>query len=433
MLKKTSRLLCFLIGASVLAPFSASAEGEFVTPGFSFKDETLNNDQEIESDPFNYRKPPIKYKGLIIQGDLSIEQAYNSNIRAEKDNTESDFITTISPRLLMQKNVSRHSFFIDTTADVKRAFDISDENTEDYTATFGADLEAYHNLRMPIRAGIMQNHRDRRSITSGTKTTTPIEIDTKFVNGGIAYNPNRVRVAANVQYAEQRNANNTFLETGAQSVFEDSDVDITTYDLNLSYSLRTSFRPFLNLRFENSDYLRLTFENGSFSGNNRDNDYLQGLVGTIFNYKGILYGGAAIGIDSRDYDDETIDDTSNLSFVLNTNWVPYRKSRFNLSLSQSNVEDNQVTSGYDSTMINFSYARELQQDFYSQVSLGYHLQEFSSINRTDDNYLAGLKLKYFLNSRMQLGAEYLYNKRESSIETNGYEQNEIMLRLTGAL
>ncbi len=433
MLKKTSRLLCFLFGTALFVPINAHAEGEFVTPGFSFKDETLNNNEDIESDPFIYRKPPIKYKGLMIQGDLSVEQSYNDNVRAEKNNTESDFITTISPHLMMQKNVARHSFFVDTKADLKRAMDVSDENTEDYSATLGADFEAYHNLRIPIRAGVIQNHRDRRSITSGFKTKTPIEIGTKYVNGGIVYNPNRLRIAANVQYAELRNENNTFLDTNAQAIFEDGDIDITTYDLNLSYSTRTSFRPFLNLRFENSDYLRLTFDGTSFAGNNRDNDYLQALVGTIFNYKGILYGGAAIGIDSRNYDDDTVDDTSNLSFVMNTNWVPYRKGKFNLVLEQSNVEDNQVTSGYDNTSVNLSYAHELQQDLYAQLSMGYQLQDFSSINREDDSYLAGLKLKYFVNPRIQLGAEYLYNKRESSTSINGYEQNEIMLRLTGSL
>ena len=310
---------------------------------------------------------------------------------------------------------------------------MSDENTEDYSAIIGANFEAYHNLRIPLRAGIMQNHRDRRSITSGIKTKTPIEIDTKFVNGGFVFNPNRLRLSANVQYAELRNQNNTFLETGAASIFEDGDVDLTTYDLNLAYSLRTSFRPFLNLRFETADYLNLTFENNSFSGNDRDNDYIQALVGTVFNYKGILYGGAAIGLDSRDYKDDAVDDTSNLSYVLNANWVPFHKSRFNLSLAQANVEDNQVTTGYDSTMVNLGYAHELQQDLYAQASLGYNLQEFSSIQRTDDNYMAGLELKYFINPRFQLGAEYLYNTRESSIAINGYEQSEIMLRMTGAL
>jgi hypothetical protein len=67
--------------------------------------------------------------------------------------------------------------------------------------------------------------------------------------------------------------------------------------------------------------------------------------------------------------------------------------------------------------------------------LAYTNDDFQGINRTDNDYLAGAGAKYLLNRYLYLGADYLYEHRESSgsAATNPFDRNIFMLRLSTQL
>lgn len=426
--------ICALLVVIGLSPSKSFADmGEFTLPEFFFTDETLNPGVEFKQNPFKYEAPPKPFKGFLLFADMSVSQSYNSNIRAENNNPDADFITTVKPHFKVLKELSRHTFFIETQAEIRRAFENRNENTEDYEVLLSANLEAFRGLNLVLNAGVNSLHRTRNAVITDRKTITPTEYDTSFARGGIRYIPNRLRVDAHLEHISRNFENNTVIEGNTPLVLDDADIDVTSAVLELAYRIRPNWEPFLRLTRNKNEYQRPIYQNGSYSGIKRDNNYTQYLAGTIFNYKGIVYGDAALGFDTIDYNSAGIDSVSNVSYESDLFWEPTPKSKFNLFLSQRSVEDNEIVSGYDATHIDLEHHYELQRDLYLRALAGYYGRDFTSEDRTDKDYTAGLGIKYFINQRFQIGAEYLYSERQSTEPDIEFDQNVMTVRLTGAL
>ena len=311
---------------------------------FSFYDDSTSKGQFLESSPYNVQPIPYKWKGFLLFADLVLENKYTDNYLVTEENVQSDYSTLARPHFKLERDWNRHYFLLEGQGELIKSYENEDENVENYSLGASAQLEATHALEFPVAAFYSLDYQERSNRRETSISKTPLRVETKRFLIGMDYNPNRLSLALMGKYEQIRLENNSLLVGGGEFITEDRDVNLTEVSGSVSYDFRPNWSPFLNLTFQDLDYVRRDFDGTDFNGITRDNKGLQVLGGLNFNYKDLIYGDFAAGWSRRKYSDPSIQQTSGLSLKADIGWHPIKKSKWNLQLSRAVREDNLITS-----------------------------------------------------------------------------------------
>jgi len=426
--------LITLFSISFVFTTKAALAQERANKAFAFEDNSVSKPQGLRLQPRKFKGYPKNIGGILVKADTTLSQTYSDNIFASSEG-EGDSITTINPDLEIQKNYRRHSFGLKTHAEILRHASEATENRENYKGELYADLEAKRGLDIHLNAQIQRHNVERKTArlqNIALRTKNPLLIDKYGAGVNIEYKPNRLGIDFKTGY-EQTRFENAALSSGALSVQKDKDFDLAYAETVLSYDSTTNWQPQLIIRYENQDFKHNIFTNGSFSGNSRTNKALSIVAGARWNYKNLIIGDFAIGQITRQYKDDNINDSKNLAFQGHLIWEPTQKSRFDLNLSRTTIEDNLIIAGLDQSVFDVKLDYELKRNFFGTLLAGYKHEEFSETNRIDNTTRIGLETKYIINPHFQTGLQYTYENRDSDVPASNFKENRMLLYLTGAL
>jgi len=191
--------------------------------------------------------------------------------------------------------------------------------------------------------------------------------------------------------------------------------------------MSSGWTPFIKTEFAKEDYI-----NEAKGANSRDNNLIRSLIGTAFNYKGLVKGFLSAGYETRTYSDDAVDDADGLTLQGQVRWEPQAKTRFTLDLSRETYEDNIIIAGITETYAGLEMQHEIQKDLFGKIAFSYKDEEFQDVDRTDKTFETGASLVYIINPHLQLGADYTYATRNSSAIGLDLDNNIFMLRATAA-
>lgn len=390
-----------------------------------FKTPTLSRFKETNIDPFTYRGEPINYGSFLLWPNLTLEQIYNDNVLAVSNNEQGDFATIIKPELIVKKEFGRHEFIGALNADIHQFYDETSENVENYSLKLEADLEAKQGINIPVRFSYRDGHISRRDQTRASAAdvpTEPLGNQNLEIESGIIIKPNRFSLSLLGNYRQGR-LDNGRLNNGTVLIRENRDVNKTSGTLRLGYDYSETLTPYLEYQYTDEDYINET--PGAVS---RNNAYNRVQIGSFFDYRGLVTGAIGIGHDNRSYDSAGISDTSGLSFDGKIFANPTEKTQVGFQFSRDRIEDNVIIAGLTRNYAKLNLTHEIMHNFFFKGGLGYEVKDFENINREDKTYDLNLGLNYIFSPRLQVGTEYEFITRDSTLNTIEMDNSTLFIR-----
>ncbi len=387
----------------------------------------------LSRDPFSKSYEPTHVGAFMVYPLLELKGSYNDNVYANDKRKTDDFINSVSPQLVVQKEYGRHFFELRGLAELQRGVSEHSEDIENYDTSLRANLEAWHDLVIPLKAEYKIDHADRHTLRTSQISKTPLRSRSAQGMAGIIYSPNRLKLSLIGQASTLRLDDGTDLITGAAITRDDADRNVYEVALKGSYAVLPNWKPYVQAAYHREDFLRGRFTGANYNGVSQDNTVWRTQGGLNFDYKGLLLGHIGAGVDFRHYDAASLDNTTDFAADADFTANFSRRTQLLGEFSQAFVTDNDVVTGLVSTRSKISLKHEMRPDMFITLHGGYGLDDFEASTREDDLYSGGLALQYISSPKLRLALEYDYEERDSNAADVDFSQNLIMLRLLGSL
>ncbi len=153
-----------------------------------------------------------------------------------------------------------------------------------------------------------------------------------------------------------------------------------------------------------------------------------------FDFTGLLTGNAAIGYQSRTFDNDSgvngYDTVDGPRFDINLNWQPTKIMSVDWLLNQTVGETSLIGSaGYVATNTEVQLAYEVLRHLTLGAHVGFDNRDYEAIDRNDDRWRAGIGLSYVFNRYLVGNMRYRHVDRDSNDDAFDYVQNVFSLNL----
>jgi len=360
---------------------------------------------------------------------LSLKQVSDDNFYKEKSGASSKNYTVINPAVTIKSDWGSNELRVN--GDIKRnQFNGSsaDNSTEsDIRGRFR--LDASKSSTVKIEGRIRNLIEDRGDDNTSTDDLAPTEYQRKNWGVTASFKPNRLGFELTAR-ADDYDYDDTAKEGGSTTNNDDRDRKENSYGIRVGYEVQKGYEAFLRAKFVDIDYDSATDDNSE----NRDSDGQTIEAGIKVQLSKLVDADIGFGQIKREFDESTFKDISESVANVKMSWhaTPLTKIRFSASRDL-----NETTTSSASANLATSYGVGLDHEFrrnlkakidYKTSTTDY---EDSSNNRSDDKDKFEVALDYEMNRTFSFGLKYVYEERDSNINTNDYDRNIVSAKLVG--
>jgi hypothetical protein len=174
------------------------------------------------------------------------------------------------------------------------------------------------------------------------------------------------------------------------------------------------------------------------STDNNDNEAYILRAGVGVDITSILFGDLYVGYESVDYDADDRDDASTpiVGGELTWNVTPLTSIIFDsqVDIRETRVrQDGEQASGRLRADFALNVWHELLRNLLVNGFVQYVRDDFEGIDRTDDTYRLGTRLRYLVNRNFSLDGGYTFVTRDSDVADREYDKHVIRVGITAAL
>jgi len=387
--------------------------------------ETVTDRERPDYDPLGAR-----VGGFVVLPDLTLDGKLDDNIFATNNNETGDFITTISPNLVVQSDWSNHMLRLQGGADIGRYLDNGSEDFEDYDFNANGRVDVTRQTKLRAGAGYLQGHEERSSPddVSGVEPTI-YDILSSYVEGSHRFN----RVVLTLGGAvEQIDFDDVATGGGGNINNDDRDRNVIEGSVQVSYDVAPQYQVFVRGTYNVRDYDAAVDDNGI----NRDSDGYEAVAGVTADFGGITFGEFFAGYQSQNYDDPVLSTASGPVVGADITWnvtplttVVGSISRVvRESTTQDAVTGNFASGRYFSTA-GLRVDHELMRNVLLGADVSASQDDFEGISRADEIYRAGVDAKYLINRYANIGGIYRFRMRDSDVAGAEFTENLFLLRV----
>lgn len=362
---------------------------------------------------------------VVISPSCEIREEYNDNIFLATRSAESDFITTVSPRLGLVRNTERLNSSLNASASWFTYTSNSDLNSLDYA--FQGQGGYKLTLRDDVALGASYSHLSRPdSVNESTGLGTSRESD----HHSYSFRYGRVLdpvSSVSLSYGFQRQ----LYDDPAQN-------DNLTHSAGLGYArdlgaILPLLKGNLSAAYSRTDYRDSSNDNYSFSvglGRNIDEKFTWSLSG----------GGRYTHSSFKTFDSGTgrlADDSSGDWGWIGSAGLGYRgeQGQASLSLSRNFSSGSGYAGATENTALTLALGRNLTRRISAGLSASYSMyrsseDEFGSSSTDEDIWQLGGDVRYRINDYLDLGLRYAYYNDKYGNGGGNAEQNRVLLTLT---
>jgi hypothetical protein len=387
--------------------------------------------------PADYAYSPIHYKGLIIAPKLTWSNFYNDNIYATSSDEKSDYIVSLTPSLNITKDYGSSTFTANISGTLERYKTYTEENRAGYLAALSYKNEITSQLEVFAGSTYQSQARRREDPTGLAAASEPLYIDTFSLKSGLLRRFNRLSLTLQGEYDSITNDNGVSrIDPSVPVNFSQNDRDqytgtaILQYDLVPGGDLGSSPEKAIYLK---TSMARHDYEEQPATTISRDRERITALFGFLGNFKSLnLITDLSVGTTMQDFDDGTIEETTDLSYFAKIQYQPSEKHSLFLEGSREVTADSLFIEGITETNFNLNSNYEIQHNLYLDSRIGYEINDFET-GREDKDTIGGLALRYLLSPRLESKIGATYTDRDSSAHAESFDQTVFMLQLIGRL
>jgi len=368
----------------------------------------------------------IRAGSFLILPKVDLAETYNDNIYATDTNTESDFVTAVSPSISVQSLWSRHALGLNAGLSQYWYGSKTAEDRLDWNFGANGRLDVLRDTNITGSASYRQAHEDRGSANSPTSAAEPVEYHLFDSSLGLFQRFNRVTAQLKGTF-DQYDYKNVAL-IGGGTLNEDSR-DRNEYGggLRLGYDLSPDTNIYAEGKLNKRSY------DMSAPVDRNSNGY-EAVVGSEFKLSRLAQGEVYVGYQRQTYDASYYSATSGLAYGAKVNWFVTPLTTVRLSAA-STIEESidPGASGYMSQKVGIGLDHELLRNLILSGDVSYENDDFGNISRQDDVTSALFGATYLLNNFFAVGVNYGIVDRSSNVPGADYTQNQVGFTLRGQL
>lgn len=377
----------------------------------------------LERDRPAYSAKGIRVGTVLLYPALDLSAAYDDNIYATKNNQKSDVILQERPQLKVETNLPRHAFYF--RGDVLNAdyVDHNKENRTNYYVGGGSRIDIRRTTNWNTDVEYQKDTEDRGSPDALGAAESPVDFYRFQANSSLRYRPGRLNVTGGGIF-ENYNFDNVALIGGGYQNNRDRNRDIYAGYGRVGYEVSPGYELFALGLYSINNYSQRLDDNGF----NRDSSGYQLEAGARFELTNVISGEATVGYLERFYNDNRLQGVAGVSTETKINWYVTRLTTLNFSASRR-VQETTIfgSSGYLNTVFDAGVDHELMRNLILSTNLRYSQRDYKGVNRTDDQYEAMLRALYMINRNYSIAGEYRFVERDSSVSSEDYVRNLLMV------
>jgi hypothetical protein len=364
----------------------------------------------------------VRAGSFLIYPQLTVSEAYDTNVFAVPNNTDDDFITLVQPRVTAQSNFNRNSLNVTAGGNIAFYANNSDENYQDAFIQSDGRVDITHANYFTGALNFGRAHEGRDDPENNPNQS----LKELFQYGG------------SLGFTQLFNrVNFTLTGSVARNDYEgnsDSDRDQNSYtgELQTGYFISPRINTYVygNYNVTNRDQ---RIDSG---GIERDTKAWGAGVGAQAELTNLITSQFQIGYTRQSYAEGSFSDNDGVGYALNLTWTPTQLTTVRATgggdFRPTSSEGSDAQSNFRSTA-GASIDHELLRNVHLGAHVLYTQDAFSGPSRTDNTVAVGGGVTYFLNRNFSVDANYAYQNRWSDEPNDEFSRNLFMLGLTARL
>jgi hypothetical protein len=364
---------------------------------------------------------PAAENSVAMDAGLTLSEEFTDNVFQTANDKKSDFVTVFAPWIELSLLSRDYELSFGADAEIGRYATYSSENYEDYGLyadgrfRLGDSLFAFGGL------DYAREHEERSSPDSvnGLEPTKYHETSGYFGIGG-QLNGNSFRLGVN---ARDLDFDDTPAAGGTIINSSDRDRQELEFGGRLGVAQITNGEVFVQGIFDQVEYDDKTDSQG-YQRSSKGGQAALGYKGQW----GDLAGELSFGVLTQNFDDPRFDTVTVPDFDVDLTWRPSRTTQISFVIERS-LEETTITGA--SSYVSTSAGSRLRYRVAQNLSLAGYLflteNDFKGIDRTDIYAEAGLGLRYYLDPRFYLDADYAFQQRLSDIAGEDFDEHRFFL------
>jgi hypothetical protein len=360
---------------------------------------------------------------------LSIEQISDDNFYKEKSGASSKNYTVINPSVTIKSDWGSNELRINgaVTRDQFNGSSADNSTESDVRLRFRLDASKSSEINFEGRTRNLVD--DRGDDNTSTDDLAPTEYNRTNWGVKAKFKPNRIGFELGAK-VNKYDYDDTAKEGGSTTNNDDRDRTENSYSFRAGYEIQKGYEAFLRANIVDIDYDSATDDNSE----NRDSDGHTIEAGLKVELSKLVDADIGFGQIKREFDESTFKDISEGVANAKITWHATPITKIRLSASR---DLNETTTSSASANLATSYGIGLDHEFrrnlkakmdYKTSTTDY---EDSSNNRSDDKDKFEIALDYEINRTFSFGLKYVYEERDSNINTNDYDRNIVSAKLVG--
>lgn len=375
------------------------------TVSTSSADESTGNNQSI----------------VKVDAGVSFTEQYTDNVFLTSNDRHSDFVTKVSPWARLSLDRNDFKLTAKASAQISRYRDNSSENFEDYSIDTDARYRVRDDLFVFGGLDYAWDHEDRSSPddVNGLEPTSVREASGYFGIGG-TYNEKSYRFGVNIRDLD-------FDDTPASGGVLINNDDRDRHMIEIGG--RAGVAKIANGEvFVQGIYNQRKYDTSSDDfGFQRDSQGIKAEVG-FKGRKGNLSGEVLVGVMSQDYDDTRFGSVTTPTVGADLTWRTGPASIVNFEIERT-IEETTISAA--SSYVSTSAGARIRHRIAKNMSLvGYYYltsNDYEGIERSDTLTETGVSLRYHINPRFFLNADYGFQQRLSDVAGAEFDEHRIYL------
>ena len=373
----------------------------------------------------------IQAGSFLVLPSLDLQEWWDSNVYAVPTRPSSDLVTAVVPQLSIASDWNNHvlNLFVGDQSEFYQKH--TTENVNNVTVAAQGRFDILRDEYIQGGAGMQLSHEDRASPDASVNGKYPTQFTVADGNLGFVRNVGIIgaSLTGDVQsYSYNNNVTNTDVE------IPEAYRDYIQYTVTprATYEIVPGYHAFIQTPLNERQY-----DNGvdPFGFNHSSHGY-EGDVGTAINLGAALNGEVFVGYLRQDYEDRAFGSPQGLTGGANLLWNATELTSYRLAVSRVVEEEaagitaaGTISGSYIETTGKISVEHELLRNVVLTASGTYFIDQFSGVNRTDNNFNAYAGAKYLMNRVLSLGLDANFWHRDSNQPGVNYDREIIGVRL----
>jgi hypothetical protein len=357
-----------------------------------------------------------------LSGNTQVNLEHNDNIYTTRTNTQSDQILTISLNGIAESRSRTRAIKFEGSAD-KGNYNLNpDNNFTDWSATSSYSTLLGSRSKGFLGLGYFYHHEEKgEGSTDGNQAFSidePIEFESWVTRGiyELGSQQARTRFVADGKLDVLRTTN--FRDT-PEIIARDR--DIASF-IGTAYYKRTRRLSYLTeLRHMDISYVN------ALNNNSLDSTQTRLALGAEWLATRKTAGSFRVGLQEKQYDNPTNQDTSRVSWEAVVEWAPKPRTEIVLETIQDTEESDGFGAARDRTDFKVTWSQRWTPRIDTSTSLQYGTTDFQESQREDQLNLFDTELTYSFSTRAAASLKLTYIDNSSNVVEYGFERSQIQL------